>query len=237
MRLRPRPGCQQSVFETARLARLIRMTTSKIHAPSGEDAELEAARSAGDKHRALTLLNLRHPLEGGFMTRIAPVGLLLAAVSACMTTMNGGDGIGSGSESGTGSAISPRAGAWISGKSTVVSNTCATQPQDDDGAFSSMIEQVAPTSFRVVPDDGTAPFTCTTSDAQYSCPNVASLAMDYHPSFDAVLTIHAAATVTLTDSSHGSVRLETTLDCSGMQCGMFGSLPCSTTFEVPIQAQ
>lgn len=36
------------------------MTVPKVHATSGDDAEIEAARSAGDKRRALTLLMTRH---------------------------------------------------------------------------------------------------------------------------------------------------------------------------------
>jgi len=44
----------------ARLVRLTRMSMQKVHATSGADAELEAARMVGDKHRALTLLMARY---------------------------------------------------------------------------------------------------------------------------------------------------------------------------------
>jgi len=44
----------------ARLVRLTRMSMQKVHATSGADAEIEAARMAGDKRRALTLLMARY---------------------------------------------------------------------------------------------------------------------------------------------------------------------------------
>ena len=44
----------------ARLGRFTRMDMSKVQATAGEDAEIEAARSARDKRRALTLLMARY---------------------------------------------------------------------------------------------------------------------------------------------------------------------------------
>jgi hypothetical protein len=154
---------------------------------------------------------------------------LLVAISACTTTTTGGDDAG-----GTGPLISPRAGAWTSGNVTVVSNTCGAQGHAPDSTFD-MIDQVTATSFRVVPSDGTPPFTCTASGAQYSCP-IASSVMDLRPTIDAVVTVHVAATATFMDSSHGSVKADLTIDCSGTQCGQMGG-SCDYKVEFPVQAQ
>lgn len=173
------------------------------------------------------------------MTRIAFVGFVLAVTAACVTNAGKGDddghGSGSGSGSGSGATISPRAGTWRYGEITPVSTTCnASTPRGEAGGF--VVDQVIPASFRILPGDGTAPFTCTSSAAQFSCPNRASLVMDYHPSLDAVLTIHATANGMFSDSSHATGRQSATVDCVGTDCIVLGSLPCAFAVDFEIHA-
>ena len=181
------------------------------------------------------------------MTRIAPIGLALAIAVACTVNNNTGDdddgngsngmgtGTGSGTGSGSGSAgtpISPTAGAWTYSETMRVSSTCRTDiAHFEGGAF--VIDQVVAASFRIVPGDGTAPFTCTSNGAQFSCPDRVTFT-DRPPGVDAVLTVHGTVTGTLSDSTHGTGQQGATVDCVGTQCALFGTLPCQFTVSFAI---
>jgi hypothetical protein len=181
------------------------------------------------------------------MIRIALVVLAFAVTAACVTNAgDGGDGDGTGSGSGSGSgsgpgsgpgnAISPRAGAWTYGEVTPVSTTCnATTPRGQNGDFG--VDQVVAASFRIVPGDGTAPFTCTSNGAEFSCPNRASFFMDYRPGVDAAITIRVTATGTFSDSSHATGRQNATVECTGTQCSVLGPLPCNFAVDFAIRAR
>src|SRR5262249_23695808 len=98
------------------------------------------------------------------------------------------------------------------------------------------IDQVVSASFRIVPTDGTDAFTCNTTGAQFDCPNRASFVMDYHPSIDAVLTVHAKVTGTFSDATHATGQQAPTADCVGTQCSVLGTVPCSFTVNFVIRA-
>jgi hypothetical protein len=191
------------------------------------------------------------------MIRFAFVGVALAVFAGCVNNGPGDDqgdgsdngsdkgsgsgsgsgggsnGSGSGSGSGGGGAISPRAGAWLYGEITPVSTTCGpSTPTGEAGPFA--IDQVVPASFRIIPGDGTAAFTCTTTGAKFSCPNRASFVKDYRPGLDAMLTVHATATGTFSDVDHATGRQTATVDCAGSQCGVVGTLPCGFTVDFKI---
>ncbi|TMQ04442.1 MAG: hypothetical protein E6J90_51435 [Deltaproteobacteria bacterium] len=193
------------------------------------------------------------------MTRIAFVGLALALISACVVNPGGdggtgsgsgggggggsgsgsgggsGSGSGSGSGGGGGSSVSPHAGLWTYGELTPVSSTCsATTPHGEGGNFA--IDQVLPASFRIVPNDSTAPFICASSSAGFSCPNRASLVVDDRPSVDAVITVHVTATGRFSDGAHGTGRQAARVDCTGTQCGLIGPFPCDFAVDFAIRA-
>jgi hypothetical protein len=189
-------------------------------------------------------------VSGEHMTRIASVGLALALalISACGTVDPGGDGSHTGSNTGSNTepdagtvqepgpgSVSPRAGGWDYGEVTPVSNTCrAGTPQGEDGKFA--IDQVVPTSFRIIPNDGTSPFVCTWNRVGFSCPARLSFVADNRPAVDAVITGHATATGKFSDSGHGTGRQDAEIDCSGAQCGQIGSFPCDIAVDFAIHA-
>ena len=175
------------------------------------------------------------------MTRIALLGLALALTSApaCGVTAgppgnpSGGPTGGPTGPSGGGS-ISPRGGSWAYGEVTPVSSTCSMNtPHGQDGDF--VIDQASASSFRIVPGDTTAPFTCTTNGAKFSCPNRASLVMDV-PGVDATITVHATASGTFSDTTHATGSQQATVDCAGSQCALIGPLPCNFAVNFEIHA-
>jgi hypothetical protein len=114
-----------------------------------------------------------------------------------------------------------------------VSNTCRSDIAHLEGG-NFVIDQVTSAGFRIVPGDGTAPFTCSTSGAQFSCPNRITLVEDNRPSLDAVLTVHGTVTGTLTDTTRGTGQQAATVDCVGTQCAVFNPLPCQFTVSFVI---
>ena len=178
------------------------------------------------------------------MTRIALLGLALAltSASACGVTAappgnpSGGPTGPSGGPTGgpTGDSISPRTGSWTYGEVTPVSSTCSmTTPHGQDGDF--VIDQTSASGFRIVPGDTTAPFTCTTNGAKFSCPNRASFVMSA-PGVDATITVHATATGTFSDTTHATGSQQATVDCAGSQCALLGPLPCNFAVNFEIHA-
>jgi hypothetical protein len=192
------------------------------------------------------------------MSRITSLGLVLAfAVSACVVNgkADGGSGdddstgggdtgggdtgggdTGGGSHGGGGSGnAAPQIGGWNYTGVTLVTNTCNQRiNRGEAGNFA--IDQVAASSFRIVPNDGTAPFTCTLSRSGFSCPNRASSVQDGRPSVDAVLTVHVTADGTFSDATHGTGRQAGTVDCVGTACSALGTLPCTFTQDFAIRA-
>jgi hypothetical protein len=178
------------------------------------------------------------------MTRIASIGLALATAAACTVNNNGDDdgnrpdrdaGTGSGNDSGSsGTPISPSAGLWTYSETTPVSSTCRTDVAHFEGG-NFVIDQVVPAGFRIVPGDGTSPFTCNSNGAQFNCPNRIAFVQDNRPSVDAVLTVHGTVTATLTDATHGTGQQAATVDCAGTQCALFGTLPCQFTVSFVIK--
>ena len=159
------------------------------------------------------------------MTRIALLALALTLGSACVAD----------AAPGPGGSISPRAGDWSYAETTQVSSTCSRNiPHGQGGSFE--IDQVSASSFRIVPADSTAPFTCTTRGAKFSCPNRASFVMDLRPSVDATITVHATATGTFSDATHATGNQQATVDCTGSQCAMVGPLPCKFAVNFEIHA-
>lgn len=190
------------------------------------------------------------------MSRITSLGLVLALVSsACVVTDKGdngsGDEAGSDGSGGTGSNgtgsngtgttggggsgnAAPRAGGWLYTGVTVVTNTC--NPSIDRGqAGNFAIDQVAGTSFHILPNDGTAAFTCSLSKGTFACPDRASFVEDYRPAVDAVVTVHVTANGTFSDAAHGTGRQAGTVDCAGAACAALGTLPCTFTQDFAIR--
>lgn len=133
--------------------------------------------------------------------------------------------------------IVPRAGTWTYAD-TPVSNTCpANTPVGEAGTF--VIDQVTASSFRIVPGDGTAPFSCNLSGAAFDCPERASRTEDLTGSgIDAVIAVRARASGTFASSTHGTGDQSATATCSGTQCGVLGAntFPCSASVTFVIDA-
>jgi hypothetical protein len=182
------------------------------------------------------------------MTRIALIGLALAIAAACTVNNHGDDddngpgrdgGTGSGTDGGPdsgspGTPISPSAGLWTYRETTPVSSTCRTDVAHFEGG-NFVIDQVVSAGFRIVPGDGTSPFTCSSNGAQFNCPDRIAFVQDNRPSVDAVLTVHGTVTGTLSDTTHGTGQQAATVDCVGTQCALFGTLPCQFTVSFVIQ--
>lgn len=177
------------------------------------------------------------------MMRLAIAGVALALIGCVNNNRGDGPGTGgvdggttTGSDGGTSSnSVSPRVGLWSYGEQTPVSSTCsAATPHGEGGDFD--IELVAPTSFQIVPHDGTPPFTCSSSSAGWSCPDRATFRMDYRPGLDAVVSVHGTASGSFPDASHGTGRQQATVTCSGAQCASIGPLPCMFSVDFAIHA-
>jgi hypothetical protein len=180
------------------------------------------------------------------MSRITSLGLVLAfVVSACVVNEKGDDQTGddSGSSStGSGSTgggssgnVAPRLGGWHYTGVTVVSNTCNSNVnRGEAGNFA--VDQGTATSFRIVPNDGTAPFTCTLSKGAFTCPDRVSFVQDNRPSIDAVVTIHVTAEGAFPDATHGTGSQDGTVNCVGTACSVLGPWPCTFTQGFAIRA-
>jgi hypothetical protein len=171
--------------------------------------------------------------------RIIYVGLVFALAAGCVTqkgddstSTDGGDGSGSGSNHG--SDVTPQVGTWHYAQVTPVSNTCNPMLQHgEQGDF--LIDAAQATSFHVIPGDGLGDFTCTLASGMFDCPNRAAFVQDYHPTVDAVITVHVAASGTFSDATHGTGLQQATVDCVGTQCAAIGT-PCTFSQNFAIVA-
>jgi len=183
------------------------------------------------------------------MSRITYLGFVFVLAAGCVTN-NGGDGNGSGSGSGSGSgggggsgsggggggggAVTPAIGAWHYAQITPVTNTC--NPTIDAGEAGDFgIDATSTTSFHVLPNDGTDPFTCTLSNSAFDCPNRAALVHDYRPGVDAVVTVHVIANGTFSDAAHAIGMQQASVECAGSACVALGA-PCTVTQNFAIVA-
>ena len=160
------------------------------------------------------------------MARISLIALAFALGAGCVMDPADNDGAQTGSiESAV--TISPLAGTWTYGELTPVSTTCnTTLAQGESGPFA--IDTVTASSFRVVPNDGTVPFTCTSgANGQFNCPNRATGKIDLRPSLiDAQLTIRVTATGVFLDNSRARGKQDAVVTCAGTQCSSVGPMPC-----------
>lgn len=134
------------------------------------------------------------------------------------------------------SSVAPRAGAWQY-SDTPVSNTCPPNtPLGEAGTF--IIDQLTPTSFRIVPGDGTAAFPCSYDATGFSCPDRLSHVEDLRPSLDALIMVHAVASGSFSSSTAGTGNQTATATCSGSQCNVLGAnaFPCMAKVSFVITA-
>jgi len=133
--------------------------------------------------------------------------------------------------------VTPKVGAWEYDEVTPVSSTCpANIQQGGTGAFG--IDQSSTASFHVIPNDGTAPFTCTLSGSAFDCPDRATNTQDLRPTLDAVLTARATARGTFSSSTRATGRQDATVTCAGTQCNAAGtSFPCNVKVDFSIRAR
>ncbi|MBA3499230.1 MAG: hypothetical protein M4D80_38845 [Myxococcota bacterium] len=166
--------------------------------------------------------------------------LVCLALSACNTN-NGGDGDDAppidGNNNPNPTPVTPRVGAWDYDSVTPVSNTCPGNLQNGGiGAFA--IDQSSTSSFHVIPNDGTAAFTCTLNGSAFDCPDRAAAMQDLRPQLDAVITMRAIARGTFSTSTRASGRQEATATCAGTQCNATGvTFPCMAKVDFVIQAR
>jgi hypothetical protein len=159
------------------------------------------------------------------MTRIATVafvGLALGVTSGCMTDME---------EFTTGkteSAITvlPVAGSWDYKETSTVSGTCnAKFRQFEDGAFT--VDSVTSTGFRIVPRNGTPPFSClVNTSGGFNCPTRAALNLSFRPVVDVALNMRASATGVFVNNRLVLGKQNLVINCTGSHCPIVGPSPC-----------
>jgi hypothetical protein len=163
---------------------------------------------------------------------VALVGLTLAT-SGCVMEMDM-DSEPETEEVESAITILPVAGTWTYGETTQVSGTCnASITQIESGPF--QISSVTATGYRITPNDGTAPFTCTSNATEgFRCPNRATAFIDLRRFFDAQLTIRASATGQFIDSRRAVGKQDFVVTCVGTKCHLVGPSPCGyvVNFEV-----
>jgi hypothetical protein len=159
------------------------------------------------------------------MTRLV-LGLCLVLVACATNNPPGGD-----------DDFVPVEGPW-SYSDTPKTNTC---PGDVDTQESGLfaVADVTGDSFRIIPNDGTDSFTCELlSDNRFNCPDRVKDVEDLRPDFDAVITIHASATGTLTSDTSGNGSQNANASCEGTDCDAAGNVfPCSASVDFTIRAE
>jgi hypothetical protein len=142
--------------------------------------------------------------------------LVCLALSACNNTgpgNNGDDEPPIDGSNNNNTPVTPRVGAWDYDSVTPVSNTCPGNLQNGGiGAFA--IDQSSTSSFHVIPNDGTAAFTCTLNGSAYDCPDRAAAVQDLRPQIDAD-HVRAIARGTFSTSTRATGRQEATATCAG----------------------
>ena len=170
--------------------------------------------------------------------RLLLVCLALSACSNNNNDPNNGDDTQTpidGSNNNT--PVTPRVGAWDYDSVTPISNTCPSQLRDGGvGAFA--IDASSSTSFHVIPNDGSAPFTCTLNGSAYNCPERAAATLDLRPQVDALITMRATAQGTFTSDTRATGSQDATATCAGTQCAAAGvTFPCMAKVDYVIRAR
>ena len=166
--------------------------------------------------------------------------LVCLALSACNNS-NGPENTGDDAPPIDGSTdntpVTPRVGAWDYDSVTPISNTCPASLRDGGtGAFA--IDASSSTSFHVIPNDGTASFTCTLNGSAYDCPDRAAAVQDLRPGIDAVITMRATARGTFSSESRATGTQDATATCAGTQCSATGvTFPCMAKVDYVIRAR
>jgi len=162
--------------------------------------------------------------------------LVCLALSACSNDSANGDDAPSPDASDQ-TPITPKIGAWGYDEVTPVSSTCPGNiQQGGTGTFA--IDSSSSTSFHVVPNDGTAPFSCSLTGSAFDCPERATATQDLRPALDAVVTVRAIAKGTFSSSTQATGRQEATATCTGTQCSATGAtFPCMAKVDFVIRAR
>ena len=162
--------------------------------------------------------------------------LVCLALSACSNDSANGDDAPSPDASDQ-TPITPKIGAWGYDEVTPVSSTCPGNiQQGGTGTFA--IDSSSSTSFHVVPNDGTAPFSCSLTGSAFDCPERATATQDLRPALDAVVTVRAIAKGTFSSSTQATGRQEATATCAGTQCSATGAtFPCMAKVDFVIRAR
>lgn len=135
-------------------------------------------------------------------------------------------------DDGTPTTYVPRIGTWGYAEVTPVSSSCpAAIDEVGDGDF--VIDRADSASFHVIPDDGTAPFTCVTAGSSYTCPDRAAGSVDY-PALGATVTFRATASGTFRSATSAAGRQTLTATCTGSGCPQS---TCSITVDFVVSAQ
>lgn len=162
------------------------------------------------------------------------LGLALV-LSACNNSKDSGDDTMP-ADGSTNQPVMVKIGVWNYDEVTPVSRTCDNRiTQGGTGGFG--IDQASSSSFHVVPNDGTAPFTCTLNGSAFDCPDRAASMQDLRPTLDAQLTGRAVANGTFSSSTQASGRQELTITCAGTACSGSGlTFPCNIKVDFVIRA-
>jgi hypothetical protein len=145
--------------------------------------------------------------------------------SGCATAPDDGDQLNTDSiESDI--TVLPSGGTWTYDTLTPVSTTCSVSgiTQGESGPFT--MDTVTASSFRIVPQDGLPAFTCSYSNAVFSCPNRATATIDLRPFIDVAVTVRITATGVMSDSHHARGKQDASVTCVGSQCSLLGTMPC-----------
>jgi hypothetical protein len=145
-----------------------------------------------------------------------------------------GGGDDGGGDDGGGGDVTPAIGAWEYDAITPVSNTCNSEiERGEAGNFA--IDASSTTSFHVIPNDGTAAFTCTLGNAgSFDCPNRAAH-VESIPELQVTITVNAIAMGIFSDSTHASGRQDATVSCAGAGCAAVpGPMPCTFSQDFDI---
>jgi hypothetical protein len=136
-------------------------------------------------------------------------------------------------------SVTPHSGRWFYDETTPISSNCPSIIDEGQGAGPFGIDQSSLAGFRVLPEDGTAPFLCTLSGTGFDCAERAAHTEDYRDNgIDAVVTIRATAQGTFSSASRASGRQDATVSCTGTQCAAYGgaALPCDFAVDFIVQA-
>jgi hypothetical protein len=154
--------------------------------------------------------------------RTVMIALIGLSLTACVT--NEGELDTSSVESAV--TVLPVAGTWDYGEISTVTGTCNVKfRQFEDGAFN--IDSVSGSTFRVVPRDGTAPFTCTSNvNGGFTCPNRAAATISLLPFVDARITARATATGVFSTTRLVTGKQDLAITCVGSACPFIGPSPC-----------